>query len=150
MILLNVYLDKSVTESLFLNKQYTGPDGSTRQQYLIDKRIYPGEPFDTPIFTFKDCKPDRKTGYMLKISIGPRLSVSRISTASGGLTKMQVNVEKDVKQVTPKNTLYLAKTGLPLPADRIQEFHDKYRWGYECRLLSQPDKIVAYLYVAPS
>jgi len=82
--------------------------------------------------------------------MGPRLSVSRISTASGGLQKMQVNVEKDVKQVTPKNTLYLAKTGLPLPADRIQEFHDKYRWGYECRLLSQPDKIIAYLYVAPS
>jgi hypothetical protein len=80
---------------------------------LIDKRIYPAEPFDTPVFTFKNCKPDRKTAYVFKISMGPRLSVSRISTASGGLQKMQVNVEKDVKQVTPPNTLYLAKTGFP-------------------------------------
>jgi len=31
-ILLNVKLDKSVLESLFLNKQYTAADGSTRKQ----------------------------------------------------------------------------------------------------------------------
>jgi hypothetical protein len=34
--------------------------------------------------------------------------------------------------------------------DCVKEFYDEYRWRYECRLLSQPDKIVAYLYIAPS
>jgi hypothetical protein len=54
-----------------------------------------------------------------------------------------------VKQVTPKKRFTSQKQAYPYQ-QTAYEFHTKYRWGYECRLLSQPDKIVAYLYVAPS
>jgi hypothetical protein len=145
-ILLNVCLDKSLLETLFLNKQYVAPDGSERIQYVLDKRIYPGEPFDSPIFTFIECRPDAKTAFVLKMSMSPRLRVSRVSTAQGGLTKLQINAEPDVKQVTPPLTLFLAKTGLPLDSEKVKTMRQEYTWGYECRLLSQPDKIIAYLY----
>jgi len=145
MILLNCYLDKSVVESLFFNKQYKVRD-ATRYQYYTDKRIYPAEPFDAPIFTFVNCKPDTKTAYMLKITISPRLKISRVSTATGGLTKMQITVSKDTKQVTPQITMFLAKKGLPFTHEELERFRN-LSWGYECRLLSQPDKIIAYYYV---
>jgi hypothetical protein len=148
MILLNCYLDKSVVESLFYVKTYKAPDGSTRHQYYTDKRIYPAEPFDAPIFTFVDCKPNTKTPYALKISLGPRLKISRISSATGGLTKMQIVATPDMQQVKPPQTMYLAKKGIPLLPQEIQQFK-RYPWGYECRLLSQPDKIIAYYYVKP-
>lgn len=150
MILLNVRFDKSVLESLFHNKTYTSADGSVRQQYVIDKRIYPAELFDAPIFTFINCKPDSRTAYVLKISIGPRLKISRFSAAEGGLAKMQINAMVDVKHTAPQLTLYLAKTGLPLKPDQAAHFRQDYKWGYACQLLSQPDKTIAYLYAAPS
>jgi hypothetical protein len=148
MILVNYYLDKSVVETLFFIKTYKALDGSTRHQYYVDKRIYPSEPFDAPIFVFVDCKPYSKTAYVLKINISPRLKISRVSTATGGLTKMQIVVATDVKQEKPPMTMYLAKKGLPLLQEEIQQLR-RYPWGYECRLLSQPDKIVAYFYAAP-
>lgn len=147
MILLNCYLDKSVVESLFYIKTYKAPDGSTRHQYYTDKRIYPAEPFDAPIFTFVNCKPDTKTAYVLKINISPRLKISRVSTATGGLTKMQIVAIPDTKKATPPMTMFLAKKGLPFRPEEIQKLK-QHRWGYGCRLLSQPDKVVAYFYTA--
>lgn len=149
MILLNCYLDKSVLESLFHIKTYKAPDGSTRHQYYTDKRIYPAEPFDAPIFIFVGCKPENRTPYVLKINISPRLKISRISTATGGLTKMQIIATPDTKQVMPPITMYLAKKGLPFLFDEIERLK-QYPWGYECRLLSQPDNIIAYFYTAPT
>jgi len=150
MILLNCYLDKSVIESLFHIKTYKAPDGSTRHQYYTDKRIYPHAPFDAPIFVFVNCKPDSKTAYVLKINISPRLKISRISTATGGLTKMQIIASPDTEQVKPPITMYMAKKGLPLKPEEIRHFRDNFKWGYECRVLTQPDKIIAYFYTAPT
>jgi len=134
-------------ESLFHSKTYTGPDGSIRHQFFVDKRIYPSEPFDAPVFTFVNCKPDSKSSYVLKISLGPRMKISRVSSAAGGLRKMQINAELDREQAMPPITLYLAKTGLPLTREQIADLK-QHKWGYECRLLSQPDKIIAYFYTA--
>lgn len=148
-IILNVKLDKSVIESLFLNKQYA-VSGFARMQFVVDKRIYPSEPFDAPIFTFSDCSPDQKMAYILKISVGPRLAVSRVSTTTGGLKKMQIVLS--IYKPKPNfglSILYLAKTGLPLTTEQIAGYRE-YRWGYPCRLLSHPDKIVAYFYIAPT
>lgn len=145
MILLNVSLDKSVLESLFFIREYEF-HGTVRHRYYIDKRIYPTEPFDAPLFTFIGCEPNTRDRYVLKISMGPRVKVSRVAAAEGGLRKLQINVEPDKKQVTPQITLYFAKTGLPLTAEQLQEFK-QFKWGYECRLLSRPDQVIGYFYV---
>jgi hypothetical protein len=145
MFLLNVGLDKSVVESLFFIRQYEH-QGTIRRCHYVDRRIYPTEPFDAPVFTFVGCEPNTRDRYVLKISMGPRVRVSRAAAAEGGLRKLQINVEPDRKQVTPQVTLYFAKTGLPLTAEQLQELK-QVRWGYECRLLGRPDQIIGYFYV---
>jgi hypothetical protein len=147
-ILINVFLDHSVTESLFLNKEYTSEDSSRRSQYVVDKRIYPQDLFNAPIFTFINCQPDTKTAYVLKVSMGPRTSISSLSSASGGMEKLQINVSICKPTTLTPVTLFLAKTGMPLPAEKVAEIRKTAKWGYECRVLSQPDKIIAYFYTS--
>lgn len=151
MILLNVFLDRSLIETLFLNKPYTAPDGSVRREYVVDKRIYPQTLFQAPIFTFVNCVPNAKTLYMLKISIGPRMQVSRFSHVEGGMQKLTIKVQLmlEEKKEPPPIRLYLAKTGLPLAQEQLAELR-KHKWGYKCTLLNQPDKVIAYLYATPA
>jgi len=146
MILLNVRFDKSVVDALYFNKQYTAPDGSLRRQYYTDRRIYPDQPFDAPIFTFINCEPDDRTPYVLKVNVGPRLRISRVSRARGGLKKMQIIVRPDTQRRTPETTLYLARKGLPFTREEVERFRSM-PWSYACRILAEPDKIVAYYYI---
>ncbi|MGQ9507601.1 MAG: hypothetical protein ACUVTB_07095 [Candidatus Bathycorpusculaceae bacterium] len=62
---------------------------------------------------------------------------------------MQIVVHTDSKQELPPITMFLAKKGLPFTEEEVQRFR-RYKWGYECRLLSRPDKIIAYYYIPTS